>query len=113
VRRGRAKPNTRRLRTPLIRQRVYRGDVDCPKWVRAVRFAVLSGGLPISIDARRAVSLDTSANFMGFPSEKLATPLAKDKLEAVFSDQARSDRFGLGKRPVELNRFAVDVFDRS
>ena len=61
-----------------IRQRVYRGDVDSPKSVRSVRYAALSDGLLISIDEWRAVSLDTGADAWVFPSEKLATPLAKD-----------------------------------
>lgn len=61
-----------------IRQRVYRGDVDSPKSVRSVRYAVLSDGLLVSIDEWRAVSLDTGADAWVFPSERLTTPLARD-----------------------------------
>jgi integrase len=61
-----------------IRQRVYRGDIDSPKSNRSVRHAALWDGLIMSIDAWRAVSLDTSADAWVFPFEKLTTPLAKD-----------------------------------
>ena len=61
-----------------IRQRVYRGDLDSPKSVRSVRFAALPDRLLTLIGEWRDVSRDTSANAWVFPSEKLATPLAKD-----------------------------------
>ena len=61
-----------------IRQRVYRGDLDSPKSVRSVRFAALPDRLLTLIGEWRDISPDASANAWVFPSEKLATPLAKD-----------------------------------
>lgn len=61
-----------------IRQRVYRGDVDSPKTVRSVRFAALSDGLRVAIDAWRDISIDTNPDAWVFPSEKLTTPLSRD-----------------------------------
>ncbi len=60
-----------------IRQRIYRGDIDTPKSARSVRFAALSPGVLASVDAWRAISVDTSPDAWVFPSEKLTTPVAK------------------------------------
>jgi len=57
---------------------VYRGKFDSPKTTQSVRKAALTEGLLADIEAWRAVSIDSSADALVFPSEKLATPLSRD-----------------------------------
>ena len=61
-----------------VSQRVYRGDIDTPKTQKSVREVGLPEGLRQDLGTWLATSPDTGPDGWLFPSEKLATPLAKD-----------------------------------
>lgn len=61
-----------------IEQRVYRGTIDTPKTHKSKRFAALSSGLRVDMDAWLRLDPEGQPKDWLFPSEKLTTPLAKD-----------------------------------
>jgi len=62
-----------------IRQRVYRGQIDCPKTFPSIRLAALSDGLLSGLDRWRALCIDTRPEAWVFPSER-GTPLSRDNV---------------------------------
>src|SRR5438093_3314723 len=61
-----------------IEQRVYRGTIDRPKANKSKRFAALSSGLRVDMEAWLGRDPEGQPSDWLFPSEKLTTPLAKD-----------------------------------
>jgi integrase len=62
-----------------IRQRVYRGQIDCPKTFPSIRLAALSDGLLSGLDRWRGLCIDTRPEAWVFPSER-GTPLSRDNV---------------------------------
>ena len=63
-----------------IHQRVYRGIIDTPKTEKSTRTAALSSGLRRDLESWLRSSPDTGSEGWLFPSETLATPLARDNV---------------------------------
>jgi integrase len=63
-----------------IQQRVYRGEIDTPKTFKSRRMAALGDGLMTWIRQWLEVLPDGAPDGWMFPSERGATPLAKDNV---------------------------------
>ena len=78
-----------------IRRGVYRGHIDTPKTHRSVGRAALAEGLRGTIELGRTACVDPPPTAWVFPSETIATPVAKDNVWRRYF-KPRLESVGLG-----------------